>query len=323
MERACSVAWMEGKNMNILISVNESYFEAARVMLRSLFFNNKGSNITIYLFHSELDAKRLSMLQHLIEQNNGALSVIKIDDEVMKDVPVSALSKETYYRLMAPRLLPVSLNRILYLDIDTIVVGNLGKMYETDFQGKLFMAASDTSSGIEIVKKNLRMKKNSIYVNAGVLLMNLELLRQVFNLEDALEYAKKYPERVPNCDQDLINGLYTEHIGHLEWIYNYEARFHSITEVLTWPFQYRKLLEEIKIVHYMGAGKPWKARFCGKYLREYYRYARYTTYQYEIEQNMRNRFVNMAGFIWRKIIDKWKGLIVLYESFGLWNGNIL
>lgn len=290
--------------MNILISVNRSYFEAAQVMLRSLFINNKGSDIAIYLFHSELDAKRVNTLRHLIENNNGTLFVKEIDDTVMRDVPISALSKETYYRLMAPRLLPEHLHKILYLDIDTIVVGNIRKMYETDFNGNLFMAVPDTSSGIEIVKKNLRMKKSSAYVNAGILLMNLELLRQEFNLEEALDYAKKFPERVPNCDQDLINGLYTKRIGYLEWNYNYEARFHSISEVLTWPFRYRELLGEIKIVHYMGGGKPWKPGFCGKYLREYYKYARHMAFRDEILKNMKNRLIYMAKFIWQKTIDK-------------------
>lgn len=330
MEGTCSLNAVEGKDikMNILISVNMNYLEAARIMLRSLFSNNKGSDIKIYLFHSELRKKNINMLRRLIEQNGGTLLVIKIDDEVMEDVPVGSLSKETYYRLMAPGLLPESLDRILYLDIDTIVIGDIREMYEADFQGKLFMAVPDTSSGIETVKKNLRMKEGSVYINAGVLLMNLELLRQEFNLKEGLDYAKKYPERVPNCDQDVINGLYNKRIGRLEWIYNYEARFHSVFEIFTWPFFYRKLQGEIKIIHYMGAGKPWKPKFFGKYLREYYRYAIHTAYQDEIERNMRYRLANMVRFlwdklIWRRINDKWKGLINFYESIGLWNRRVL
>lgn len=314
--------------MNILISVNMDYLEAARIMLRSLFLNNKGSHINVFLFHSELDKKSIKLLRRLIEHNSGTLIVVEINDKVMKDVPVASLSKETYYRLMAPDLLPKELDRILYLDIDTIVVGDIREMYKVDFEGKLFMAVPDTSSGLDIVKKNLHMKKESAYVNAGILLMNLELLRQEFDLKESLDYAKKYPERVPNCDQDVINGLYYRQIGHLEWVYNYEARFHSIFEVCVWPFRYRKLREEIKIIHYMGSGKPWKPRFCGKYLREYYRYARCTAYQDEVERNMRYRLINIARFVWiefvwKRMIDIWKELINFYASIGLWNGRVL
>lgn len=128
--------------------------------------------------------------------------------------------------------------------------------------------------------------------------------------------------------QTVIRMLYNKRIGRLEWIYNYEARFHSVFEIFTWPFFYRKLQGEIKIIHYMGAGKPWKPKFFGKYLREYYRYAIHTAYQDEIERNMRYRLANMVRFlwdklIWRRINDKWKGLINFYESIGLWNRRVL
>lgn len=304
------------------------YLSAAKIMLRSLFYNNRGYDIKIFLFHSELDTKSINTLCRLIEHNNATLFVKKIDDGVMKDVPVSALSKETYYRLMAPGLLPENLDRILYLDIDMIVTGDIKKMYDADFGENLFMAVPDTSSGLEIVKRNLHMKKSNVYINAGVLLMNLELLRREFNLNEALDYARKYPERVPNCDQDVINGLYSTRIGYLEWMYNYEARFHSVFEIVAWPFQYRRLQEKIRIIHYMGGKKPWKAGFCGKYLREYYRYARHTEFQDRVEKNMRNRFVNITCFIWNEfilqaLIGHGKELIDFYESIGLWNRSIL
>ncbi len=309
MERTCNVDGVIGNIMNILISVNMSYFEAARIMLRSLFFNNKESDITIYLFHSDLSTQKIKMLRRIVEQNNGTMFVKKIDDDVMKDVPVSFLSKETYYRLMAPGLLPLNLDRILYLDIDMIVIGDIRAAYEVDFKDKLFMAVPDTSSGIETVKQNLHMKKDSTYINAGVLLLNLELLRHEFDLEEALGYAKKYPNRVPNCDQDVINGLYSDRIGYLEWIYNYEARFHSISEVLVWPFRYRRLKKEIKIIHYMGAGKPWKPGYSGKYLKEYCRYADHTAFQNTIERNMRGYFMNIIKLVKQRAILNLKGMV--------------
>lgn len=289
--------------VNILISTNNDYYEAARILLRSLFYHNRDISIKIYLFHSDLSSKQVRQLRRFIERNNGELFVKEIDDNVMKDVPVAMLSKETYYRLLAPQLLPENLDRILYLDIDMIVVGNIRKIYEIDFGNKLFMAVPDTSSGLEPLKKKLHMKKDSVYINAGVLLMNLEMLRQEFDLKEALEYAKKHPDRVPNCDQDVINGLYHERIGYLEWNYNYEARFHSVVDVLTYPFQRRRLQKEIKIIHYMGANKPWKSDFQGKFLKEYYRYAKHTVFQAGVERNMHRYFFNVMKLIRKQTID--------------------
>lgn len=295
--------------MNILISVNRNYFEAAIIMLRSLFYNNSGYDFTIYLFHSELDDKRLEIIRRLIENHNGILVIQKIDDAILKDIPVALLSKETYYRLMAPSLLPNDLDRILYLDIDMLITGDIKGLYEAEFGNNLFMAVPDTSNGVELFKKKLRLRKHNVYINAGVLLFNLKKLREEFDLETALNFAKKNPDKVPNCDQDVINGLYNDRIGHLDWSYNYEARFHSIKEVLCYPFVYHKTLQQIRIIHYMGSKKPWKKDFDGKYLREYCKYSINTSYQKEIERNIRYSFVNIIKYCIKNAGDKLKGYL--------------
>lgn len=300
------VSGEKAASINIVIPANIDYYEAAIIMLRSLLFNNRDSEIAVYLFHAELDEKRIAGLRRLIERNNGVLHVIKVNDDVMKNVPVGSLSKETYYRLLAPELLPEELDRVLYLDLDMIITGDISTIYHADFQDNLFMAVPDTSLGIDETKKKLRLKNDAVYINAGVLLMNLELLRKEFDLQKALDYAIKHAERVLNCDQDVINVLYGDRIGYLEWKYNYEARFHSVSEIVLYPFRMKQLLAKIKIIHYMGSKKPWRAGFNGKYLREYYFYARHTAYEKTIRKNIQNRIINCIkliqemSFIWAK-----------------------
>lgn len=290
--------------MNILISVNENYYSAAVIMLRSLFFNNKNCCIVVYLFHSDLSVSRIEGLRHFVEKNKSVLHAIKANDDLLGDVPVGRLTKATYYRLLAPGLLPSDLDRILYLDIDMIVVGNIENIYQSEFHGNYFMAAPDTSVGIDVMKKKLRMQKDSVYINAGVLLMNLNLLREEFDLDEAIGYAVKFPDRVSSCDQDVINALYHKRIGYLEWEYNYEARFHTISEILRYPFRLKRLLGQIKIIHYMGGEKPWKPGFNGKFLREYFRYARHTPYEKEVRSNMRNRCRNILTLMGQMMVAK-------------------
>lgn len=297
--------------MNILIPINEAYYDAAKIMLRSLFRNNVDCNIVIYLFYTKIGKKELIQLRKFIEKNHGVLYTVKINDDILEDVPVGALSKETYFRLLAPRLLPKDLDRILYLDIDIIVTGNIREIYEVEFNNNLFMALPDTSSGIENFKKNLHMKNSDVYVNVGVLLMNLKQLRKEFDLDKMIGYAVKHPDKVPNCDQDLINKFYHDRIGYLDWKYNYEARFHSVLEIFAYFIQRKWLLNEVRIIHYMGQKKPWKPEFDGKFLRVYYYYSKHTSYEKEVRNNIRKRFKNIIKLIvnmnikWikRKIVD--------------------
>ena len=119
--------------MNILISVNDAYYDAAKIMLRSLFRNNMDCNIVIYLFYTKIGKKELIRLEKFIEKNHSVLYTMEINDEILEDVPIGNLSKETYFRLLAPRLLPKDLDRILHLDVDMIITGNIKEITKCDF----------------------------------------------------------------------------------------------------------------------------------------------------------------------------------------------
>ena len=222
---------------------------------------------------------------------------MEINDEILEDVPIGNLSKETYFRLLAPRLLPKDLDRILHLDVDMIITGNIKEIYGMNFNNNLFMASPDTSLGIENTKKNLHMKNSDVYINAGVLLMNLKLLRKEFDLDKMIGYAMSHPDEVPNCDQDLINKFYHDRIGYLDWEYNYEARFHSVLDIFAYFIQRNRLVKTVRIIHYMGQKKPWKPEFDGKFLREYYQYSKNTSYETEVKNNIRKRLKNIIMLI--------------------------
>ncbi len=283
--------------MNILISVNDAYYDAAKIMLRSLFRNNMDCNIVIYLFYTKIGKKELIRLEKFIEKNHSVLYTMEINDEILEDVPIGNLSKETYFRLLAPRLLPKDLDRILHLDVDMIITGNIKEIYGMNFNNNLFMASPDTSLGIENTKKNLHMKNSDVYINAGVLLMNLKLLRKEFDLDKMIGYAMSHPDEVPNCDQDLINKFYHDRIGYLDWEYNYEARFHSVLDIFAYFIQRNRLVKTVRIIHYMGQKKPWKPEFDGKFLREYYQYSKNTSYETEVKNNIRKRLKNIIMLI--------------------------
>lgn len=270
--------------INILISINTAFFDAARIMLKSLYANNH-EKIALYVFYSELDQKKIYELRRWMKKNCYELHLMKIDDSMLQGVPVAALSKETYFRLFAPQFLPKDVHKILYLDSDMIISGNISACYHLDMKDNLFMAVPDTSDGVDEMKQLLNMQ-TATYINAGVLLMNLDLLRKEFDLKKVLLFAKKNPDKVKTCDQDLINGFYHDRIGIMKWEYNYEARFHGFRDVIKYPLFYLKNTKNIKVIHYMGADKPWKTGFHGKYLILFYKYARNTRLQKIVAKNI-------------------------------------
>ena len=78
-------------------------------------------------------------------------------------------SKWTYMsmmRVMLPSFLP-DLNKVLYLDIDTIVTKDISELWTLDLTGKYFAA----------VREPAKSREGFTYINAGVMMMNLEQMR--------------------------------------------------------------------------------------------------------------------------------------------------
>lgn len=263
--------------LNILIPLNTAYFDAARIMLKSLYANNM-EKIVLYVFYSELDEIKKCEFKRWMKKRGKEFYLIKVDDSILKGVPVASFSKETYFRLFAPILLPKKVHKILYLDTDMIINGDISKCYHLDMKDNLFMAVPDSSLGLDKFKERLNMGSNA-YINVGVLLMNLDMLRKEFDLNKLLLYAKKHPDIIISCDQDLINKFYHDRVGLMEWNYNYEARFHDFIDVIKYPLFYLKNKRKVKIIHYMGANKPWKEGYSGKFGMIFYKYARNTRLQ--------------------------------------------
>lgn len=104
-----------------------------------------------------------------------------------------------YYRLLAHKYLPNDIKRILYLDADVLCINDLSRLYELDFEGNLYAAASHSGlTNVKNVINNVRLGAESgeSYFNSGVLLMNLEGIRRVVDPQRIVEYVEKNKQSV-------------------------------------------------------------------------------------------------------------------------------
>ena len=117
-------------------------------------------------------------------------------------------TQATYYRLFIP--LFIDTDRIIHLDGDTLIFSDLTNMYKLDFNDNYVLGFLDIiSSAIDY----LGLKSN-IYINAGVILINLKKIREdkkIFEIINILNSKKK----LRNNDQTIINYLFYPKIGRL------------------------------------------------------------------------------------------------------------
>lgn len=237
--------------LNILISVNKKYLIGAAVMLKSLSIAVE-ENITVYLLTGSLSDEDVCDFTTKLNKIGVDVIYIYIYNIVFSDMPVMKFSKEMYYRLIAQYMLPDDMERILYLDADTVILKDISEFYHQSFDDKYMVACRDfayESEQITELKNRVGILPEYDYFNSGVLLLNLKKLRADISMDFIMNVCKEKKNVIGNPDQDIFNFLYQGKIKYAdENIFNYELR------------GYRRIKKQdeknIAILHYI-AWKPW------------------------------------------------------------------
>lgn len=263
--------------MNILVTVSQNYCPYMLTMLKSLFQHNQ-CPINVYLLHSRIDEPTLDKARRYIEGHGQTFTPIRVGADVFDDAPVNMhFTKEMYYRLLASRLLPESEERVLYLDPDILIRGSVEEFYNLPFDGNMLIAVADPPQTSDPRCpdprphwERLGLPEGSPYINSGVLLMNLRLMReQGFDVADIFRIIDEKRGDLIYPDQDAINIYFRQSMKLWKNLYNFNPGLLA-NEVLKWGLskRYRRRVNPI-IVHFMGPVKPWSIHYRNKYCFEY------------------------------------------------------
>lgn len=258
--------------MNILVTLNSNYLNVLIVMLKSLAYNNKHKKFDVYVMNSSLTKKDIEYLKENTFKNINIID-LKVEDKELEGAPVTKrYPKEMYYRILAAYYLPKKVDKILYLDPDLVVINKIDKLYKTDLDNYYFAAASHIWGMLQTFNRiRLRMKNDDIYINSGVMLMNIKLLRKEQNREDVYNFIRKNKNNLMLPDQDVISGLYANKILPLDtYVYNMTEKLLKQTYFLP-HINERWIKENSVIIHYCGKNKPWNKKYKGT-LNSFYDY---------------------------------------------------
>lgn len=252
-----------------MVALDENYLPQLQVLLTSLWVNNPGEVIELYFMHSRVSESAMGKVDVQCREYGYRLVPVPVPSSFFKDAPVTKrYPQEMYYRLLAAHLLPDTLDRVLYLDPDILVINPLRPLWELDMQGKLFAAASHT--GVTELANNvnrLRLGTDSDYFNSGVLLIDLRACRESILPEEVFAFAAEHSKGLILPDQDVLNALYGKQILQLDdAVWNYDARNYNSYFIrssgeadLDW------VMEHTVILHFCGKAKPWKPGYLYRY----------------------------------------------------------
>lgn len=278
--------------MDFLYAADENYIRHAAVSMLSLLDSQKrGEPVRIHLMSMGITSDSRDRLQTLIEQHGGSIRFYELGD-IRRwfdfDFDSRGFAPSALARLFMARVLPEDIDRILYLDCDTVVLEDLSPLFGMDMQQcPLGMVMEPTVNKAR--RRQLGMEDQQPYFNSGVLLVDLRAWRAEGTEATILHYYRDMGGNLVAPDQDAINGALPGRILMLEPRYNYG----SVQLYYPWraqrkmaaptPFMseadYRRGTEKPAIVHFLGEERPWRAGNRHPYTPVYERYLAQTPWK--------------------------------------------
>ncbi len=248
--------------MNILVAINDNYFKPLQTMLLSLARTNR-DHLDLYLMSSELSHKNTIKLEIYVRNIcHGTLHTIEVSKDFLNSAPIgNHFSKEMYYRIFCSNFLPQTLDKILWLDADIIIIKDISDLYSMDFQGCSIIACDERQGvGLEDIARgcNIRLgrREEQRYFNSGVMLFNLDKIRKQFSEEHVLKLIDLKKDILVSPDQDILNLVYDDDVIFADAIrFNYQVHF-------DWKVNNEQMLvsNQTCILHYIGPWKPWQPK---------------------------------------------------------------
>ena len=194
-------------------------------MMQSICVNNANTEIIIHIICDEsITAKDKEDLKSVVANSqNKQVFFYVVDGTKFCDLPAlddAAVTQAAYYRLELARLLPLSIDKVLYLDGDIIVRKCLDELWNTDISNFAVAVVTDFLEQSHEEENYLKVERKCGYFNSGVMLVNLKYWREHNLREDYYRFIQNHPERIRYWDQDVLNYVLNEQKLKLPIKYN-------------------------------------------------------------------------------------------------------
>lgn len=283
------------KYIYISMSLDNNLIYPTLVSMTSALENNENSkNILVYylLLSTDFNISNIEIFESLKKKYQVIINYYIIP-YIFNNLRKWTKGTEcVYYKLILPIIFH-NLTRMIYLDGDTLVYKDISEMYELDFNENYILGYPFNCP--EVLNKFGIHAIN--YINGGVLLFNLEKIRNESKISDLIECTFKYNDKLEYLEQDSINLIFHPKIGLLPlkyglYLFGNLTNFDKyIKNKLRFYINRKELKDSINapsIIHFSGCyPKIWNYitlsgyftnETCLKIQKDFYFYANKTNY---------------------------------------------
>jgi lipopolysaccharide biosynthesis glycosyltransferase len=260
---------LENKNyLHVAFAFDQQFITPFYVLLTSIFLNNKKCKFTFHIIADGVGNEERKTITAFVSHNNCEINFYQIASETVTKFKIpenSHFSSSTYYRIFFPALINPEIKKLLYLDSDIIVLGDLSELYNTPVSLPIGACVDK-----KIQKRpELGIDEKDKYFNAGVLLINLDEWKRQHISEKTVQFLNDFPEKIKWVDQDALNAVLRNNWHQIPAKYN--VTFYDIPEFIP-KREFENFLNDKVIIHYTTQNKPWLLTCVNRFRFLYYYY---------------------------------------------------
>ena len=266
--------------INVLYQSDNNYAVYMGVSICSLLENNKEVLTNVYIINDGISAIRIKEIRSLINQYTATVTFIEAEDILNSSYgqrfPVyqgGRKNNHSFMKLFLDTVLPENVERILYIDCDTVVTGELLSLFEMEM-GDCPIGMSLDSLVVKS-KTSIGFNINDYYFNSGVILFNLINWKKGNCSKRVLEHACS-KRTYGTVDQDILNVEFKDNILVLPLEYNlqplhldystklyYKNYKHSQGSYYS-PTEIEMAVDSPRIIHFLRyiGESPWDKNNC-------------------------------------------------------------
>ena len=191
--------------MKILYSINPTNCVLVGISLFSLLENNSGIDLEIFLLDDNSPQDQISLIREMVEKGNGTLSVFSTAD-FFTNIEHPSFDNPLFSKfssVLASSIIS-SESKIIYLEANTIVDGSLAPLWATNMGSCVVAGIPDYLNHRYL--ENIGLRKGELYIDSGVMLLNLRLMREmrIENLFSDYLHANNF---LAFHQEDILNAV--------------------------------------------------------------------------------------------------------------------
>lgn len=267
------------KEIVVAFGIDVNYAPHLAVVIASVVANAPRARFRFMVIHEGVPAFDRAQVESVAPGQAFEWHEIA-DSRLLEMESYNHITRASYFRFAIATFAPADAKRVIYLDSDLVVLGNLCELAEVDLRGNMIGAVYDAAVDSEAfgVRWGLTPKRLS-YFNSGVLVLDIEMIRNSGGFEPAIKTLKDHRDKFMFGDQCALNVMMWDSWTPIDPTWNVQRRMvmREGTPCYLAPEE-MQAGQRPKIIHFTETNKPWAVDGYHPFIWVYYKYLRRTPY---------------------------------------------